>query len=232
VLAKLGIRYLVDPRVAAGSAWLTGANEPGRHATNVVSGRDFTPDGTIEAVEVRAGDPCPDCADGTLAIRRGIEIGHIFQLGRRFTDVFGLDALGQDGKPARITMGSYGVGVSRAVAAIAEQHCDERGLVWPKSVAPFDVQVIPAGKGDQVAIALTLAQELEAAGLRVLLDDRPAKVSTGVRFADADLIGAPHSIVVGRGAADGLVELRVRATDERSEVALSDVVARLTSDQD
>ncbi|MDP9798476.1 prolyl-tRNA synthetase [Catenuloplanes nepalensis] len=227
---KLDARYLVDPRVTAGSAWLTGANEPGRHATNVVSGRDFTPDGTIEAVEVRAGDPCPNCADGTLEIRRGMEIGHIFQLGRRFADAFGLDALGQDGKPIRITMGSYGVGVSRAVAAIAEQHCDERGLVWPKSVAPFDVQVIPAGKGAQLEIATELASTLVAAGLRVLLDDRPAKVSTGVRFADADLIGAPHSVVVGRGAADGVVELRVRATDERSEVAISDVVGLLTRD--
>ncbi|MDR7323586.1 prolyl-tRNA synthetase [Catenuloplanes niger] len=227
---KLDARYLVDPRVAAGSAWLTGANEAGKHATNVVSGRDFTPDGTIEAVEVRAGDPCPNCADGTLEIRRGIEIGHIFQLGRRFADAFGLDALGQDGKPVRITMGSYGVGVSRAVAAIAEQHCDERGLVWPKSVAPFDVQVIPAGKGAQLEIATELASTLVAAGLRVLLDDRPAKVSTGVRFADADLIGAPHSIVVGRGATDGVVELRVRATSERSEVPLSDVVGLLTSD--
>ncbi|MDQ0367781.1 prolyl-tRNA synthetase [Catenuloplanes indicus] len=227
---KLDARYLVDPRVAAGSAWLTGANEPGKHATNVVAGRDFTPDGTIEAVEVRAGDPCPNCADGTLEIRRGIEIGHIFQLGRRFADAFGLDALGQDGKPVRITMGSYGVGVSRAVAAIAEQHCDERGLVWPKSVAPFDVQVIPAGKGAQLEIATELASTLVAAGLRVLLDDRPAKVSTGVRFADADLIGAPHSVVVGRGATDGVVELRVRATDERSEVPISDVVSLLTSD--
>ncbi|MDR7280076.1 prolyl-tRNA synthetase [Catenuloplanes atrovinosus] len=230
ILAKLGIRYLADPRVAPGSAWLTGANEPGKHATNVVHGRDFTPDGTIEAVEVRPGDPCPNCADGTLEIRRGMEIGHIFQLGRRFTDAFGLDALGQDGKPVRITMGSYGVGVSRAVAAIAEQHCDERGLVWPASVAPFDVQVIPAGKGEQLAIATELASALVAAGLRVLLDDRPGKVSTGVRFADADLIGAPHSIVVGRGAADGVVELRVRATDERSDIAISDVVTRLTSD--
>ncbi|MFI5841024.1 proline--tRNA ligase [Catenuloplanes sp. NPDC051500] len=228
VLAKLGIRFLVDPRVAPGSAWLTGANEPGRHATNVVSGRDFTPDGTIEAVEVRAGDPCPNCADGTLAIRRGIEIGHIFQLGRRFTDVFGLDALGQDGKPARITMGSYGVGVSRAVAAIAEQHCDERGLVWPASVAPFDVQVIPAGKGEQPAIAEALAESLVAAGLRVLLDDRPAKVSTGVKFADAELIGAPHAVVVGRRATEGVVELRVRASDERAELTIADVVARLT----
>ncbi len=129
VLAKLGIRYLVDPRVAVGTAWLTGANEPGRHAVDVVCGRDFTPDGTIEAAEVRAGDPCPACGDGALTMRRGIEIGHVFQLGRRYTDAFGVDALGADGKPVRPTMGCYGIGISRAVAAVAEQHHDERGLV-------------------------------------------------------------------------------------------------------
>ncbi len=156
VLRKLGIRYLVDPRVVPGSRWLTGANEPDRHAVNVTCGRDFEPDGTIEAADVRAGDPCPRCP-GTLEIRRGIEVGHIFQLGRRFADAFGLDALGPDGRPVRVTMGSYGIGISRVVATIAEQHHDERGLCWPAPVAPFHVHIVPAGTGGQAEAAADLA---------------------------------------------------------------------------
>ncbi|MEU8253318.1 proline--tRNA ligase [Micromonospora inaquosa] len=226
VLDKLGIRYLVDPRVVAGSAWLTGANEPGRHATDVVCGRDFTPDGTIEAAEVRAGDPCPDCGDGELTIRRGIEIGHIFQLGRRYTDAFAVDVLGPAGKPVRPTMGCYGIGISRAVAAIAEQHHDDRGLVWPAAVAPCDVHLVVAGKGPQLDAALELGGRLAAAGLRVLVDDR-THVSAGVKFTDAELIGIPRSVVVGRRLADGYVELRERAGDERSELPLDGLVDRL-----
>ncbi|RKR89238.1 prolyl-tRNA synthetase [Micromonospora pisi] len=227
VLAKLGIRYLVDPRVVTGTAWLTGANEPGRHAVNVVSGRDFTPDGTIEAAEVRAGDPCPACRSGRLTIRRGIEIGHIFQLGRRFTDAFAVDVLGPAGKPVRPIMGCYGIGVSRAVAAIAEQHHDERGLAWPASIAPADVHLVAAGKGAPVEAALALGEELARAGLRVLVDDR-SQVSAGVKFADADLIGIPRSVVLGRRLVDGYVELRDRASDVRVELPLAEIVARLT----
>ena len=195
-------RYLADPRVAPGTAWLTGANEPGRHATSVVAGRDFTPDGTVEAAEVRAGDPCPACGSGTLTMRRGIEIAHIFQLGRRYTDAFKVDVLGTDGKPVRPTMGSYGIGVSRAVAAIAEQHHDERGLLWPDEVAPADVHVLAAGKDGQVEAALALASSLVAAGLRVLVDDRP-NLSAGVKFTDAELIGIARSVVVGRRLTEG-----------------------------
>ncbi|MEV4117438.1 proline--tRNA ligase [Micromonospora sp. NPDC049645] len=226
VLDKLGIRYLVDPRVVAGSAWLTGANEPGRHATDVVCGRDFTPDGTIEAAEVRAGDPCPDCAAGELTIRRGIEIGHIFQLGRRYTDAFTVDVLGPDGKPVRPTMGCYGIGISRAVAAVAEQHHDDRGLVWPPAIAPCDVHLVVAGKGPQLDAALDLGGRLAAAGLRVLVDDR-THVSAGVKFTDAELIGIPRAVVVGRRLGDGYVELRERAGDVRSEVPLDGLVDRL-----
>ncbi|MGW0216087.1 proline--tRNA ligase [Micromonospora chokoriensis] len=226
LLDKLGVRYLVDPRVMAGSAWLTGANEPGRHATDVVCGRDFTPDGTIEAAEVRAGDPCPTCDDGELTIRRGIEIGHIFQLGRRFTDAFAVDVLGPAGKPVRPTMGCYGIGVSRAVAAIAEQHHDDRGLVWPAAIAPCDVHLVVAGKGPQLDAALELGGRLAAAGLRVLVDDR-THVSAGVKFTDAELIGIPRAVVVGRRLADGYVELRERAGDGRSELPLEGVVERL-----
>ncbi|MGC5018794.1 proline--tRNA ligase [Micromonospora sp. DT47] len=229
VLAKLGLRYLVDPRVVTGTAWLTGANEPGRHATGVVCGRDFTPEGTIEAAEVRPGDPCPACDTGELTIRRGIEIGHIFQLGRRFTDAFALDVLGPAGKPVRPTMGCYGIGVSRAVAAIAEQHHDERGLVWPAAVAPCDVHLIAAGKGPQLDAALDLGGRLSAAGLRVLVDDRTT-VSAGVKFTDAELIGIPRAVVVGRRLADGYVELRDRAAGERVELPLDGLVERLVDE--
>jgi prolyl-tRNA synthetase len=222
----IAIRYLADPRVAPGTAWLTGANEAGKHATNVVAGRDFTPDGTIEAAEVRAGDPCPRCGEGELTIRRGIEIGHIFQLGRRYTDAFKVDVLGADGKPVRPTMGSYGIGISRAVAAIAEQHHDERGLLWPDAVAPFDVHIVAAGKDGQIEAALSLAASLEAAGCRVLVDDRP-QVSAGVKFTDAELIGIPRAVVVGRRLSDGYAEIRDRRTGTREDVPLGVIAERL-----
>jgi prolyl-tRNA synthetase len=215
-------RYLVDPRVVPGTAWATGANEPGRHAIDVVCGRDFVPDGTIEAATVRAGDPCPRCGTG-LELRRGVEIGHVFQLGRRFADVFGLDALGPDGKPIRVTMGSYGIGLSRAVATIVEQHHDERGLVWPAEVAPAHVHVVPLR---EPAPALDLGTRLAEAGLRVLVDDRPG-LSAGVRFTDAELLGMPYTVVLGRRFADGYVELRNRATGERWDVAVDELPAWL-----
>jgi prolyl-tRNA synthetase len=220
------IRYLTDPRVAPGTAWLTGANEPGRHATSVVAGRDFTPDGTVEAAEVRAGDPCPACGTGKLTMRRGIEIGHVFQLGRRYTDAFKVDVLGMDGKHTRPTMGCYGIGISRAVAAIAEQHHDERGLVWPAEVAPADAHLVAAGRDGQVEAALALAAELVGAGLRVLVDDRP-NVSAGVKFTDAELIGIPHTVVIGRRLSEGYAEIRDRRTGERTDVPMSDVSGRL-----
>jgi prolyl-tRNA synthetase len=225
LLAKKKIRYLVDPRVVKGTSWLTGANVAGKHAINVVAGRDFKPAGTIEAAEVRPGDPCPRCGatdGGELTMRRGIEIGHIFMLGRRFADAFGLEALGPDSKPIRITMGSYGVGVSRLVAAIAEQHHDAKGLVWPASVAPAHVHVVAAGKQDHVAAAVRLGEELAGAGHDVIVDDR-AGVSVGVRLTDAELIGAPWIVVVGRRLAEGFVEVRDRATGESRDVALGEV---------
>ncbi len=225
VLRDLGITYLVDPRVVDGSAWVTGANEPGRHAAHVVVGRDFQPDGTIEAAEVRAGDSCPRCAH-PLSIDRGIEIGHIFQLGRKYADAAQLDALGPDGKPIRITMGSYGVGVSRAVAVLAEQRHDELGLVWPREVAPADVHIIGTGKENQIEVASTLAETLEARGLRVLVDDRPG-VSPGVKFKDSELLGLPTVLIVGRGLANGVVELRDRVTGTKEEIPLDEAVERV-----
>jgi prolyl-tRNA synthetase len=221
------VRYLVDPRVVRGTAWVTGADTLDHHVVDLVCGRDFVPDGTIEAAEVRAGDPSPDGA-GTLVAARGIEIGHIFQLGRKYTDAFALDALGPDGKPIRVTMGSYGIGVSRLVAAIAEQSHDELGLVWPRAVAPADVHVVVAGKDETVrAGAEKLTADLDAAGVSVLLDDRTA--TPGVKFADAELIGVPTIVVVGRGLARGVVEVKDRASGERTEVAVDEAVSHLTS---
>ncbi|MGH8889311.1 MAG: His/Gly/Thr/Pro-type tRNA ligase C-terminal domain-containing protein, partial [Acidothermaceae bacterium] len=203
------------------------ANQADKHAAFVVRGRDFEPDGEIGAVEIRDGDRCARCG-GHLSIARGIEIGNIFQRGRKYADAFELDALGPDAKPIRITMGSYGIGVSRAVAALAEQHQDGVGLVWPRSVAPADVHLVAAGKEDQHAAAEKLAAELEATGVRVLLDDR-AGVSAGVKFKDAELIGVPTIVVVGRGLADGVVEVRDRASGERSDVRLDDALATLAA---
>ena len=224
-LAANGVRYLVDPRVVTGTAWVTGADAEGQHVVDLVCGRDFTPDGTIEAAEVREGDPSPDGA-GRLVAARGIEIGHIFQLGRKYADAFGLDALGPDSKPLRITMGSYGIGVSRAVAAVAEQHHDSVGLIWPREVAPADVHMVVAGKDATVREgAERLAADLDAAGVRVLLDDRTA--SPGVKFADAELVGVPTIVVVGRGLASGVIEVKDRRTGERTEVAVDEAVTRL-----
>jgi prolyl-tRNA synthetase len=219
------VPYWADPAVAPGTAWVTGANVSGRHARNVLAGRDFTVAEYVPVAQVRTGDPCPRCA-GTLALGRAIEVGHIFALGRKYTDAFGLDVLGPDGTPRRVTMGCYGIGVSRAVAAIAEQHHDDAGLAWPAAVAPYHVQVLALGRSDQPALAARLAGDLAAAGLEVLLDDREG-LSAGVRFADADLLGCPWAVVVGRGAAAGLVELRDRRTGERAEVPLADLPALL-----
>jgi prolyl-tRNA synthetase len=218
------VRYLVDPLVAPGSAWVTGANLEGKHAVNVVMGRDFTPDGTIAAGEVREGDPCPRCGSA-LSLGRGIEIGHVFQLGQKYADAFQLDVLGPDSKPIRVTMGSYGVGVSRAVAAIAEQSYDDKGLVWPRAVAPADVHVVIAGRGEQDTVGVDLAEKLEAAGLRVLLDDRGG--SPGVAFKDAELIGIPTIVVVGKALADGNVELRDRRGGTARPVPVADAVAEV-----
>src|SRR4051794_20024483 len=224
-----GIRYLVDPRVVEGTRWVTGADVSGSHVLDLVAGRDFTPDGTIEAAEVKDGDPCPRCADGTLHTARGIEMGHIFALGRKYADALGLQVLDENGKLVTVTMGSYGIGVSRAVAAIAENTHDELGLVWPREVAPADVHLVATGKDDSVfETASGLAVELAAQGLTVLYDDRP-KVSPGVKFKDAELIGVPTIVVVGKGLASGVVEVKDRASGEREDVALGEVVAHVVA---
>ncbi|MFC8665850.1 MULTISPECIES: proline--tRNA ligase [Streptomyces] len=221
------VRYLADPRVAPGTAWITGANKEGVHAKNVVAGRDFEVDEYVDAVVVQEGDPCPACGTG-LTLDRAIEIGHIFQLGRKYADALQLDVLGQQGKPVRVTMGSYGIGVSRAVAALAEQHADEQGLVWPAEIAPADVHVVAAGKALQTELALDVSEKLRAAGVRVLVDDR-AGVSPGVKFTDAELIGVPKILVAGRRSAEGVLELKDRRTGEREELTVDEAIARLSN---
>jgi len=225
LLSELKVRYLVDPLVVEGSAWVTGANEEDKHAAFVVRGRDFTPDGEIGAVEIADGDRCVRCGSA-LRIARGIELGHVFALGRKYAETFGLTALGPDGKPVSITMGSYGVGITRAVAALAEQTHDSSGLCWPREAAPADVQLVPTGKDvATLAEAERLATELVAGGVRVLLDDR--KASPGVKFADAELLGVPTILIVGRGLAEGLVELRDRKSGERRDVPLAEAVSEV-----
>ena len=221
-----GIRYLLDPRVVSGSAWVTGADEPGRHVFDLVAGRDFEADGTVEAAEVRADDACPNCGSA-LEMKRGIEIGHIFQLGRKYADALGLQVLDQNGKRVTVTMGSYGIGVSRAVAAIVESSYDERGLVWPREVAPADVHVVASGK-DEAVFAETdrISAELEAAGVKVLYDDR-RKVSHGVKMKDAELLGMPTTLVVGQKLEEGVVEVTDRRSGERTEVPAADAVSHL-----
>jgi prolyl-tRNA synthetase len=224
-----GIRYLLDPRIVSGTAWITGADQPGRHVAHLVHGRDFNGDGHIDAAEVRDDDPCPSCGS-RLEIRRGIEIGHVFQLGRKYAETLGLSVLDQDGAQRIVTMGSYGIGVSRAVAAIAEATHDELGLRWPRSVAPFDVHVVVATKDDTTVVAAgeDTAAALERSGLRVLLDDRTG-VSPGVKFKDAELLGAPTIVVAGRGVANGTLEVRDRWLGTTADVPLGEVVAHANS---
>jgi prolyl-tRNA synthetase len=226
--AKSGITVYADPRVAPGTSWVTGANKKDRHARNVVNGRDFTPFAYVEAAEIREGDSCPECATAVV-IDRAIEIGHIFQLGRKYADSLGLTVLDQNGKSQVVTMGSYGIGVSRAVAAIAEQSYDEIGLSWPLEVAPAKVHIVATGKDDlPFDTALDLGNKLEAAGISVMLDDR-RDPSAGVKFKDAELIGIPVIMVVGKSLADGKVEMRNRKTGEKSEVLLADAVSAVTA---
>ncbi|UEJ83713.1 proline--tRNA ligase [Brachybacterium halotolerans subsp. kimchii] len=217
------IRYVVDPRVVPGTRWVAGAGAKDKHVYDLVFGRDFTADGTIEAAEVRDGDPAPD-GSGPMRLTRGMEMGHIFQLGRKYAEALDLRVLDENGKSAVVTMGSYGIGVTRAVAAIAELHHDEKGLTWPRAVAPADVHVLATGKDQSVFDeADRVARELEAQGLEVLYDDRP-KVSPGVKFKDSELLGLPTTVVVGRGLAEGKVEIRDRASGEVAEVSPQEVV--------
>ena len=218
------VTYYADPRISAGTSWVTGANKLDHHVLHVTAGRDFTVERYLDVASIAEGDPCPRCGE-PLTIGRAIEIGHIFQLGRKYTDAFELDVLGPNGTPVRVTMGSYGIGVSRAVASIIEQNYDDRGLIWPASVAPADVHIIALGKNGQREAAEQLGESLERSGLRVLLDDRGT--SAGVAFADADLLGIPTIVVVGKGLATGEIEVKDRRSGERRTVLLVDAVTEL-----
>ena len=223
------VRYLVDPRIVEGTSWVTGANSDKKHVLDLVMGRDFTADGTIEAAEVRQGDPAPD-GSGPLHLARGIEIGHIFELGRKYSQALGLTVLDENGKARVVTMGSYGIGVSRVMAALAEANHDDKGLTWPAQIAPYHVQVLATGKDQAVFdVAEQIASSLDADGVEVLYDDR-RKVSAGVKFADAELLGLPYTLVVGRDLAkEGTVEIRDRRSGERRSVPADAAAAELSS---
>lgn len=219
-----GIRYLLDPRVVPGTEWVTGANEHEKHVAHLVVGRDFTADGVADIANVRDGDPAPD-GSGPVTLERGMEIGHVFQLGRKYAEALGLRVLDENGKLVTVTMGSYGIGVTRIMAILAELHHDDRGLIWPEAVAPFDVHLVATGKDEAVyEIASDLAERLDGAGVEVLFDDRP-KVSPGVKFGDAELLGVPRVVVVGRDAAEGFAEVWDRAAGTKDRVAISEVPA-------
>ncbi|MGJ0205003.1 proline--tRNA ligase [Leucobacter sp. gxy201] len=219
-----GVRYLLDPRVVTGTSWVTGANQAEKHVAYLVAGRDFTADGVVDVASVREGDPAPD-GSGPVTLARGMEIGHVFQLGRKYAEALGLKVLDENGKLVTVTMGSYGIGVTRIMAALAELNHDDRGLVWPREIAPFDVHVVATGKDPAVhQQAESLVAELSAAGVDVLFDDRP-KVSPGVKFGDAELLGVPRVVVVGRDAAEGFGEVWDRAAGTKDRVALSEVAA-------
>ena len=223
------VRYLVDPRIVEGTSWVTGANTDKKHVLDLVMGRDFTADGTIEAAEVREGDPAPD-GSGPLHLARGIEIGHIFELGRKYSQALGLSVLDENGKARVVTMGSYGIGVSRVMAALAEANHDDKGLTWPVQIAPYHVQVLATGKDQAVFdVAGQIASSLDADGVEVLYDDR-RKVSAGVKFADAELLGLPYTVVVGRDLAkEGTVEIRDRRTGERRSVPADAAATELSA---
>ena len=229
VKSTTGLPYYVDPRVVPGSRWLTGANIADRHVYDLVAGRDFTWDGTVECAEVLPGDPAPD-GSGPLEAARGIEMGHVFQLGRKYAESLGLKVLDQNGKQVVVTMGSYGFGVTRAVAALVESNHDDKGIIWPRHLAPADLHVVPTGKGEEAAEAAEqIVAQLEEAGVRVLFDDRK-KVSPGVRFGDFELLGVPSMLVIGRGLADGLLEIKDRATGDSREIHREDVVAEVLAE--
>jgi prolyl-tRNA synthetase len=224
--SKSKIKYLTDPRIVKGTRWITGANIAGKHVYDLVFGRDFQSDGIIEAAEIRQGDTCPKCSQ-TLEIARGIEIGHIFQLGQKYAKALDLTVLDENGKSQIVTMGSYGIGVSRAVAAIIEQNHDEKGIVWPKTVAPLDIHVVAAGKDDEIFTkALEISEGLTKSGYSVIYDDRK-NVSPGVKFNDAELLGMPLILIIGKKLSENKVELRIRKTGESKDIDINNLFSEI-----
>ena len=225
--AEGALRYMVDAHVARGSAWFTGADEADVDYYDLVYGRDFEADGVVEAVEVRHGDMSPD-GSGPLSFERGVEIGQVFQLGLKYSNALDLKVLDQNGKAVPVWMGCYGIGVSRVLACIAETHHDERGLAWPSVIAPASVHVVATGKDEQAfEAAEQLVAELEGRGVEVIYDDRK-KVSPGVKFKDAELIGVPLIAVVGRDYVnDGTIEIRDRDGENKVAVPAAEAVETL-----
>lgn len=218
-----GIKVYADESLKPIERWVVGANEDGFHFVGAKQGEDFTVDVWADLSVVRAGDACPHCGKA-LEGARGIEVSQVFQLGDKYSKAMGAVYSAEDGSDQPFIMGCYGVGVTRTLAAIVEQHNDDRGIIWPLSVAPAHVCVIPLTIGDEEVfpVAEQIAQELSGDGFEVALDDR--KERPGVKFADADLIGWPIQVVVGkRGLAEGNVEIKVRAKDEKRNVPLESV---------
>ena len=222
-----GIRLVCDESLRASTKWACGANEVDYHYTGARPGRDFTVDEWADLVTVVAGDPCPHCGK-PLVGARGIEVSQVFQLGTKYSEAMGATFMDEDGKERPLIMGCYGVGVSRTLAAVVEQHNDEHGIAWPVSVAPYEVAVVPLDVNDDFVwpAASAAANELAAAGIEVVVDDR--KERAGVKFADNDLMGFPYQLVFGkRAVAAGNCELKVRATGERTELPLAEVAAKV-----
>ena len=224
-----GVRVVCDSSLEGTHAWVCGANEVGYHFTGIEPGRDFTADEWADLVTVVAGDPCPHCASA-LKAARGIEVSQVFQLGTKYSEAMGATFMDEDGKEKPLEMGCYGVGVSRTLAAIVEQHNDENGIIWPVSVAPYEVSVIPLDpkKEDCAAATETIVSALEEAGIEVVVDDR--KERPGVKFADNDLMGFPFQIILGnRGIKNGTCELKYRATGEREDIALDQIAKKVAA---
>ena len=218
VLADLDVKAMANASV--------GANEDGYHYINVNLNRDFKVDEFVDLRTVNEGELSPD-GQGTLKFTRGIEIGHIFKLGTRYTEAMDAQILDENGRQKPIIMGCYGIGVSRLLSAIVEQHCDEHGMIWPKEIAPFDIHVVPINmkKAEQAKLAQELTATLEAAGYSVLVDDRNER--PGVKFADSDLIGLPVRITVGKKASEGIVEIKLRQSGETVEIKQDELLNTL-----
>ena len=216
-------KYVVaDSSVRAPHPWITGANEVDHHVRGLVLGRDFTPTQWAEIAVVAPGDACPRCG-APLRIDRGIEVGHVFQLGTKYTEALGAHYTDDNGDQHPMVMGCYGIGVTRIIAAVVEEHHDEQGIAWPAALAPFDVHLIAMPGDEALTAAEELAEKLGAAGVDVLFDERETR--PGVKFADADLLGVPVQVIVGaKGLARGVVERKRRATGERDEIPVADAV--------
>lgn len=221
---KQKIEIVVDPEVAGMKNFVVGACETDYHFKNVNIGRDFTADKTADITNAKAGDICPKCGKGKLGMARGVEVGHIFKLGTKYSDALGCVYLDNNGKEHSMVMGCYGIGVSRVLAAIIEQYHDDDGIIWPSIVAPYKVIVVPTKTNDEelMAVANKIYDELMAAGVEVLIDDRNER--PGVKFKDADLLGIPLRITVGRRAAEGIVEVKRRSESDASEITSEEAI--------